>query len=72
MSDITVFSTTQRIVVNPVTNAVNIVMGGPIGPAGPPGPEGPQGPPGDGGEVAILRQALLNKGVLTEDDLEPI
>lgn len=40
MSDITVESTTQKIVVNPATSSISVVTAGPMGPAGPTGASG--------------------------------
>jgi hypothetical protein len=43
MSDVTVISRTQRIVVAPASSSVAVISTGPTGPTGPPGPEHPSG-----------------------------
>lgn len=48
MSEITVISRTQRIIVNS-KKAVSVINAGPTGPSGPPGLPGPPGPQGDPG-----------------------
>lgn len=43
MSDALVVSGTQKIVVNPATRRVSVVLAGPVGPQGPQGPQGISG-----------------------------
>jgi hypothetical protein len=54
-TSILVTNSTQRIIVNPATQAVSVILAGPVGPAGPSGsigPVGPVGPTGPSGSAA--------------------
>ena len=46
MRNITINSTTQRIIIDPTSSEVTVLSAGPQGPVGVAGPEGPQGPIG--------------------------
>lgn len=52
MSDsVVVYSTSQTIIVDPVTKRIDIIRSGPIGPGGPPGSSGTVGPSGPAGPI---------------------
>lgn len=51
MTDVVVYSSSQTIVVDPVTKRIDIIRSGPTGPGGPPGASGTVGPSGPAGPV---------------------
>lgn len=55
MSDITVISRQQRIIVEPASGSVSVVNLSAEGPPGPTGPEGPEGPTGPQGPQGVGR-----------------
>ncbi len=63
MSNIVAISQTQKIIVNPATQAVSVVN------AGPPGPPGIQGIPGEDGTEALEEHVNASEPHPAYDDL---
>lgn len=65
MSDVTAWSSSQKIIVKPGTQRVSVVRSGP---QGPPGPQGPAGASGDGA-VFEFHQAVPSSSWVINHDL---